>query len=126
MKAKVKATGEIVEVCFSPTNCMEAGGNRWWKTYELDFKEYVEPQAAVIVGEMISKLQLIREKYIKREPVGNEDWVSVASILRENMPLFMYNNPEALRKIEETPELDHHEHQIYSGAIKAQVPQDFQ
>lgn len=43
MKAKVKATGEIVEVCFSPTNCMEAGGKRWWKTYELDFKVDTQP-----------------------------------------------------------------------------------
>lgn len=39
MKAKVKATGEIVEICFSPTNCMEAGGKRWWKTSELDFSQ---------------------------------------------------------------------------------------
>lgn len=37
MQAKVKATGEIVEICFSPTNCMEAGGKRLWKTYELEF-----------------------------------------------------------------------------------------
>lgn len=37
MQAKVKATGEIVDVCFSPTNCMEAGGKRWWKTSELEF-----------------------------------------------------------------------------------------
>lgn len=37
MQARVKATGEIVEVCFSPTNCMEAGGKRWWKTSELEF-----------------------------------------------------------------------------------------
>lgn len=37
MQAKVKATGEIVEVCFSPTNCMEAGGKRWWKNSELEF-----------------------------------------------------------------------------------------
>lgn len=37
MQAKVKATGEIVDVCFSPTNCMEAGGKRWWKTLELEF-----------------------------------------------------------------------------------------
>lgn len=37
MKARVKATGEIVDVCFSPTNCMEAGRKRWWKTLELEF-----------------------------------------------------------------------------------------
>lgn len=37
MKARVKATGEIVDVCFSPTNCMEVGGKRWWKTIELEF-----------------------------------------------------------------------------------------
>lgn len=37
MKARVKATGEIVDVCFSPTNCMEAGGKRLWKTLELEF-----------------------------------------------------------------------------------------
>lgn len=42
MKAKVKATGEIVEICFSPTNCMEAGGKRWWKTSELDFSSIDE------------------------------------------------------------------------------------
>lgn len=43
MKAKVKVTGEIVEVCFSPTNCMEVGGKRWWNTYELDFKVDAQP-----------------------------------------------------------------------------------
>lgn len=44
MRAKVKATGEIVEVCFSPTNCIEAGGKRWWKTSELDFSP-IKPDA---------------------------------------------------------------------------------
>lgn len=43
MQAKVKATGEIVNVCFSPTNCMEAGGKRWWKTLELEFPPLESP-----------------------------------------------------------------------------------
>lgn len=44
MKARVKATGEIVDVCFSPTNCMEAGGKRWWKTLELEFSPPESPE----------------------------------------------------------------------------------
>lgn len=43
MIARVKATGEIVDVCFSPTNCMEAGGKRWWKTLELEFSPLESP-----------------------------------------------------------------------------------
>lgn len=38
MKAKVRATGEIVDVCFSPTNCVEVGSSpRCWKVKDLDF-----------------------------------------------------------------------------------------
>lgn len=44
MKARVKATGEIVDVCFSPTNCMETGGKRWWKTLELEFPSLEFPE----------------------------------------------------------------------------------
>lgn len=44
MRARVKATGEIVDVCFSPTNCMEVGGKRWWKTSELDFSPMKPPE----------------------------------------------------------------------------------
>lgn len=45
MQAKVKATGEIVDVCFSPTNCVEAGGKRWWKTLELEFPPPESPDS---------------------------------------------------------------------------------
>lgn len=45
MQAKVKATGEIVEIYFSPTNCMEAGGKRLWKTYELEFPQLSQTQS---------------------------------------------------------------------------------
>lgn len=65
MQAKVKATGEIVDVCFSPTNCMEAGGKRWWKTLELEFPplESSETINPLPPTEMLDKLPLMEVRY---------------------------------------------------------------
>lgn len=65
MKARVKDTGEIVEVCFSPTNCMEAGGKRWWKTLELEFSPLESPDTInpFPPTEMFDKLPLTEVSY---------------------------------------------------------------
>lgn len=65
MKARVKATGEIVDVYFSPTNCMEAGGKRWWKTLELEFSPPESPETInpLPPTEMFDKFPLMEMYY---------------------------------------------------------------
>lgn len=48
-----------------------------------------------VLDNLISELTVIRNKYYNNESVGNDDWVKVAIIMRENMLLFMYN-PEQI------------------------------
>lgn len=37
MKARVKSTGEIVNICFSPAICIESGHSRSWFPQELEY-----------------------------------------------------------------------------------------
>lgn len=105
MKARVKATGEIVDVCFSPTNCMKVGGKRWWKTLELEFTLLDLPDTInpLPPTEMFDKLppmemvydpqtmtaRLIQDMHIRitKEVVGNALKIATDKQLKDELKL---------------------------------------
>ena len=116
MQAKVKATGEIVDVCFSPTNCMEAGGKRWWKTSELDFSQRLpdsinpfpptemfdkSPPVEVIYDPQTMTARFIQDMHIRitKEVVANALKIATDKQLRDELK-FRADVRKALKKEE--------------------------
>ena len=54
-----------------------------------------------IINQIIVNLGLIRDKLALGQEVTNDDWIKLATLLRENMALFMYNNNEKPKTEEE-------------------------